>query len=296
MPTGNNWFLFVLVNVLFAAYISVVYYTASASDIKENWNSYRCNPMYMPMSDDIESDFSYCVQNIQSGIMGHMLQPITFITSSLANVMGSTMGELNSVRQMFNKIRTFISNIIQSVFAVFLNLIIEFIRIIIGMRDLFGKTIGSMASLMYVMEGSIMTMKSAWNGPSGQLVRALGKCFHPDTQIQLITGEIKKMRDAELGDVLENGSTVDCVMRIHNKTNPEVLYTLSGAGVNGDDVLVTGSHSVWCRDKNAFVFIRDYAKAKKTNIQLDWFSCLITNDHKIGIADEIYWDWEDQLL
>ena len=296
MPTGTNWFLFVLVNALFVAYVSVVYYTASATDIKENWNLYRCNPMYMPMSDNIESDFSYCVSNIQSGIMGNLLQPITFITSSLTNVMGSTMGELNAVRQMFNKIRTFISNIIQSVFAVFLNLVIEFMRIIIGMRDLFGKTIGTMASLMYVMEGSILTMKSAWNGPSGQLVRALGKCFHPDTEIRLVTGEIKKMKDAELGDILENGSIIECVMRIHNKKNPEFLYELDGRGVNGKSVFVTGSHSVWCRDTNKFIFIRDYPKAKKTNIQLDWFSCLITDDHTIGIADEIYWDWEDQLI
>ncbi|MDB4352163.1 hypothetical protein OAA60_01910 [Porticoccaceae bacterium] len=296
MPTGKNWSLFILVNALFVAYVSVVYYTAAASDIKENWNSYRCNPMYMPMSDDIESDFSYCVQNIQSGIMGHMLQPLTFITSSLTNVMSSTMGEINSVRKMFNKIRTFISNIVQSIFAVFLNMIIEFIRIIIGMRDLFGKTIGTMTSLMYIMEGGILTMKSAWNGPSGQLVRALGKCFHPETKIRLLDGTIKQMQHAELGDVLENGSTIESVMRIHNKKNPEFLYELFGCGINDETLLVTGSHSVWCKLKKKFIYVRDYHKAKKTDILLDWFSCLITDDHKIGIGNELYWDWEDQLL
>jgi hypothetical protein len=175
-------------------------------------------------------------------------------------------------------------------------MIIEFIRIIIGMRDLFGKTIGTMASLMYIMEGGILTMKSAWNGPSGKLVRALGKCFHPETKIRLLDGTIKQMQHAGLGDVLENGSTIESVMRIHNKKNPEFLYELPGCGIDSETLLVTGSHSVWCTSKKKFIYVRDYHKAKKTDILLDWFSCLITDDHKIGIGNELYWDWEDQLL
>ncbi len=41
------------------------------------------------------------------------------------------------------------------------------------MKDLFGKVAGTMASMMYILQGSIMTMQSAWNGPSGDIVKVL---------------------------------------------------------------------------------------------------------------------------
>jgi hypothetical protein len=251
----------------------------------------------MPLSDNIEADFTHCIQNIQTGMMGNLLQPLTFLTSSLAGAVGSISGELNSVRGMFNKIRGFIQNIVQSIFSVFMNLIIEFIRIIVGMKDLFGKTIGIMVSLMYIMEGSILTMRSAWNGPQGKLVKALGKCFHPHTELKLKNGEIKKMMNMGMGDILANGSRVEAVMQIDNKHNPEMLYVIPKLGNERKDIFVTGSHSIYDERLSRYVKISDYKGAIKTSIKLDWFSCLVTDDHMIGgIGELIFWDWEDQLL
>lgn len=72
---------------------------------------------------------------------------------------------------------------------------------------------------MYILDGSIKTMQSAWNGPAGQLVKALGACFHPDTKIKLKNGNIVCMKDLNLGDVLENGSIVNVTMKLDNKKN-----------------------------------------------------------------------------
>jgi len=296
MPSGKSWFYFVFVNLGFFAYVMGCFYITSIQEIKDNWPKYRCNPMYMPLSDDINTDFTYCVQNIQSGFMGHLLAPLTFITSSLSNMIGSSFDQINGVRAMFNKLRGFFSNIFQTIFGVFFNLIIEFMRIIIGIKDLFGKTIGILATFMYVMEGSILTIQSMWNGPSGQLVKALGKCFHPDTKVRLESGGIKCMKDVELGDVLENGSIVEAVMRIDNIRNPVPFYELPNMGIGGETIYLTGSHSIYDTSLKQFVKIQDYKHAVKTDEVAEWFSCLITNDHKIGISGMVYWDWEDQLL
>jgi hypothetical protein len=199
----------------------------------------------MPLSDDMTSDFTYCIQNITSSFMGYLLQPLTFITSTLATLGGKFTDQINSIRQMFDKIRTFVSSIIQSIFGVFLNIIIEFQKIIMGMKDLIGKTIGILVTLMYVMDGSLKTMNSAWNGPSGQLVRALGKCFYPETKIKLKNGNIVTIKDINLGDVLENGSVVYSTMKIDNKNNKEDLYCIKEKGVNGENIHVTGSHLVF---------------------------------------------------
>lgn len=300
MPSGKNWLNFVYINLGFVAYMVGIFYVVSIQEIKDNWPLYRCNPIYMPLADNIEQNFTYCIQSVTTSFMGYLLQPLTYITSSLQNNMSSFTTEINSIRSMFSNVRGFISNIFQTIFGVFLNIIIEFQKIIIGLRDLFGKTIGILATLLYIMDGSIMTMNSAWNGPPGQLVQALGSCFHPDTKLRLKNGEIKKMRDIHLGDVLENGSVVNATMCIDNKNKPikekEVLYKIVAGGIDGEDIYVTGSHLVFDKKQLDFIHVKNYPTAEKTDIELEWFSCLITSDHKIKIGTEIFWDWEDHFV
>ncbi len=296
MPSGKNWVNFLYINIAFAIYIAAVFYYSQVAEIKANWPLYRCNPMYMPLADNVEQNFVYCIQSMQTNFMGYLLQPLTFITGSLGTQLGSFMNEINSVRAMFSKIRTFFSDIIQSIFGVFLNLVIEFQRITIGIKDLIGKTVGIMVSVMYLMDGSVKTMNSTWNGPPGQLVRSLGKCFYPETKLKLIDGNIKPIKSVDLGDILEDGSVVESIMRIDNKRNPEPVYVIKEGGVNGEDIFVTGSHLVFDREISKYVRVEDYKKAKITRHCPDWFSCLITSHHRIKVGNELFWDWEDHFV
>jgi hypothetical protein len=296
MPSVKNMFNLLYVNLVFIAFGLGIYYLSSIQEIKANWPLYRCNPMYMGLSDNLEQDFSTCVQSMQSNYMGVLLQPLTFVTASITDSMSGFVEQINSVRGMFDKIRTLTSTIIQSVFGIFLNLIIELQKIIIGMKDLMGKTIGIVVALLYIMDGSIKTMNSTWNGPPGQMVRNIGKCFHPETSVKLKNGDTVQMKDLNLGDVLENSSVVESTMRINNATNVEPLYVLKGCGVGGSDIHVTGSHLILDAKSNTFVQVKNHDKSKITQLECDWFSCLITSDHKIKIGSEIFWDWEDHSL
>jgi len=296
MPSGKNWVNFLYVNIAFAIYIAGVFYYSQVAEIKANWPLYRCNPMYMFLADDIEQNFTYCIQNMQTNFMGYLLEPLTYITGTLGTMLGGFMNDIQNIRAMFNKIRTFFSSIIQSVFGVFLNIIIEFQRITIGIKDLIGKTIGIMVSLMYMLDGSIKTMNSTWNGPPGQLVRALGKCFHPETKIKLNDGNIKSMKDIILGDILEDGSIVEAVMMIDNRKEKLPFYSIKNTLYENENILVTGSHLVFDVNKSKFIKVENYKKATLTNITHDYFSCLITDKHRIKIGDEIFWDWEDHFI
>ena len=296
MPSGKNWINFLYVNIAFAIYIASVFYFNQIAQIKANWPLYRCNPMYMFLADNVEENFVYCIQSMQTNFMGYLLQPLTFITSSLSTTLGGFTNDIQNIRGMFNKIRTFFSSTIQSVFGVFLNLVIEFQRITIGIKDLIGKTIGIMVSLMYMMDGSIKTMQSTWNGPPGQLVRALGKCFHPCTNIKLKNGSIKFMKDIILGDILEDGAIVESVMTIDNRKEKLPFYKIKNTLKNEEYILVTGSHLVFDKSQNKFIKVENYNKAILTDIKYEYFSCLITNTHHIKIGDEIFWDWEDYII
>lgn len=294
MPSGKHWFQFIYINIAFALIIAGIFIIIQIHEVYENWPEYRCKPTVLPLGD--MDNFTYCIQNIFKDTIGFHLEPLTFITSSISTMLGGFMEEINYVRAMFNKIRTLFSSIIESVFGVFLNLVIEFQRITIGIKDLIGKTIGIMISLMYILDGSIKTMNSTWNGPPGQMVRALGKCFYPLTNIKLKNGNVKSMKDIDLGDVLEDGSIVESIMKIDNKIEPVPLYKIKGQGVNGEDIYVTGSHLVYDESTKKYIKVENYNKAELSTFKTDWFSCLITSEHKIPIGKEIFWDWEDHFV
>ena len=320
MPKGSAWINFVYVNLGFMLQVFAMYFFTKIKEIKDHWPEYRCNPMYMPLADDIGSNFVYCIQNMQMNFMGFLLQPLQYIMSSLGNMSFGMLGDIGNIRSMIGYLRDSISSITGNIFTVFLNIVIEFQKIILGFKDIIGKIVGIVVTVMYVLDGGLKTMNSTWNGPPGQMVKALGSCFHPETKIKLKNGEIVEMQHLNLGDVLDNGSIVRALMKIDNSTN-ETIYKFEKKGIinkNGDneDIYVTGSHYVlgddnkWIQvknDPNAQLFIdtkienmKNVKKVenletvdKKEKNLTSWFSCLITNDHKIQIGSKTFWDWED---
>jgi len=291
MPKGKDYIDFIYVNLGFIAQVFVMYYFSALTEIKANWAEYRCNPMYMPLSDNLEQDFTFCVQNMQTSYMGYLLQPLNYLVTNLSSMGGDISKSVNDARSMISNIRSFSTSIFQNIFGVFLNIIIEFQRITINIKDLVGKIIGIMVALMYMVDGSVKTAESTWNGPPGQLTRALGSvCFHPETKIKLKNGTIANMKDLNLGDVLENGSSVDAIMRIDNKNN-KPLFKLPG------DIYVTGEHMILDTIQNKYIEVKNHCDAiKQTEITSKIFSCLITSDHTIKIGNYTFWDWEDYDL
>lgn len=295
MPTGKNWFNFIFVNLGFIIYFCTIYSFTSIQNIKVNWPQYRCNPMFMLFANNVDENFVYCVQNMQKGLMGYILQPLNFITKGLSSISGNFMNDINAVRDMFNTVRNFITEITETIYGVFLNLIIEFQKIIIGIRDLIGKIIGILTTFLYLLGGSIQTMNSAWNGPPGQLVQALGSCFHPDTKVQLKNGSICAMKNLNLGDILDNGSRVTALMKIDNDKKLD-LYQLKGMGVNGENIFVTGSHLILDEKTDKYIEVSQSPLAiRQDTVKTDWFSCIITSDHLINIGSCTFWDWEDYV-
>jgi hypothetical protein len=293
MPTMKNYLNLIYVNLGFLAQITFMMYFKSVLEIKENWPKYRCNPPYWIFSENISDDFTYCVQNTQMNMMGYLLQPINYMITSLTSVGGQFNEAINNIRIMFSSIRNFVSNIIESVFGVFLNMIVEFQKIIISIKDMVGKMIGIVVTIMYVLDGSVKTMNSAWSGPPGQLVKAIGSCFHPETEIALANGKFCKMENAPLGEELHDGGKIFAILKIDN-SKKEPLYKIEG---KEQDIFVTGEHFVFDKTNNKWIQVKDY---KNATIQPDfipeYFSCLITTNRRIQIDDEVFWDWEDDEL
>lgn len=294
MPTSQNWINFIYVNLGFIAQVLVMYYFTALIEIKKNWPQYRCNPIYMPLSDNISQDFTYCVQTTQINLMGYLLQPLTFLISSLSSIGSEFNEDINGIRKMFDVVRRFIAGIVENIFGVFSNIVIEFQVITIGIKDMLGKLIAILVTFMYMMDGANKTMQSAWNGPPGQMVQAL--CFHPDTEVKLNNEKIKKMKELELGDLLQNKSKITGIIKLDNKEIKAPLYKINN-GINGESIYVTGSHFIWDKYSHNFIQVQNYKDAELQNeIETDWVICLITTNHRITIGEHVFWDWEDDIL
>ena len=262
---SNDGALTILIIIIFIILYMFNILAVGLKNIKEDWPKYRCNPIVMPMAGALSPDgksasenFTYCIQTMQKDYMQYLLQPVNYNLNVLGSNASAITDSLNNVRAFFNNLRNMITEVIQNVFGVFLNLVIEFQRITINIKDLFGKTLGIMTTLLYTLSGSVMTMESMWKGPPGKTVKAL--CFKPDTLLQTKNGEFVKMEDIKLGEILKNGR---------------------------------GEHLIYNPESKKFEHVNENQNYKETSVSSDYFSCLITSDHVILIGDNIFHDWED---
>jgi hypothetical protein len=288
---------FLFVNLGFLIYIILVFYYSQLNDIKKEWPKYRCNPTYMLLADDIQENFTYCVQTVQTNFIGHLLQPLEFTTSSLSGMMGGFMDEINSIRGMISKMRDFTSSSTKGIYSIFINLIIQFQKITIGIKDTFQKLLGILVTIVNIIRGLMLTTESGWAGPPGQMVRSLGglACFHPETKIKLKNGSVYSMKNLPLGAELSDGGKVFSVMRIDNCSNTP-FYKIKG-GVDGNPIYVTGNHFVYDSNQKAFIKVKDFSETEIENdVKTKWFSCLITSSQHIPIGEQLFWDWEDDEL
>jgi hypothetical protein len=238
-------------------------------------------------------NFAYCIQNIQSNFMDDLLKPVSFNMGILGGITSELTDTLNEARGFMSIFRFNLADIFSNIFATMFNIMVEVQRTVINIKDMIGKLSGIMMTTLYLVNGAMLTMSSAWNGPPGGLVRAL--CFHPETKVKMKNGEIYPMKDIPLNSILPNGSQVYAVMKISNLDKHgdfvEKMYKVKTK--DAEPILVSGSHLIYDVTTNQFVQVSELPVSEVANIDCDVLYCLITSDHTIQIGEWIFHDWED---
>jgi len=268
--------------------------TVQLQGVNDNWPQQRCNPLFMPFADDPIGNFSYCIQKTQKGFMDELLLPINSSFKVINETTSGLTDSMNFVRKFFDYLRNNIINVVSNIYSVFLNLVIEFQRSTIAVKDMVGKMMGTMTSLIYIVDGSIKTAESTWNGPPGKLMRGL--CFNRGTLLQRIDGTFDTIKDIELGAVLKDGSEIIGKLVLNNMdlngNYRESFLKFPHQGENNTDIYVTPYH-----------FIRmpsgewDYAKyhphGRASSCKSKQLYCLITSTNTIPVGNLTFYDWED---
>ncbi len=267
--------------------------------IKDNWPEYRCQPLVMPFASlfghNTAKNFAFCIQNIQTNFMDDLLKPVSFNIGILSGITSELSDQLQSARGFLSLFRFNLSDIFSNIFATMFNIMVEIQRMVINIKDMIGKMTGILLTTLFVLNGSMLTMASAWKGPPGQLVRAL--CFHPNTKVKLQNGNSFAMKEIPLNSILPNGSRVCAVMEISNLDEKgnyvEEMYKVKNSEESADTIIVSGSHLVYDTNLGDFVHVKELSAAERSDVNCDVLYCLITSDHTIQIGEWIFHDWED---
>ena len=281
--------------IVFIFVIIIIYNitTSKLAYITNNWPEYRCNPIIMPFASyfghNPSKNFNECIKGIQKSNMGEYLQPVNYAIS-LAGKTGSQVTEsVQGVREFLNYLRNQLHATIRKIFTVFLGIVMPIQEILLRFRDLTMKLLGSMAVLLYMVDGSNKTVVSTWNSDVGGLVRTL--CFDPKTKVKLDDGKFKMMCNINLGDILENGSEVIGTLRLKGGGSNQ-YYSIYSKKLK-QHINITGSHFIQDPKTKRFIPVSEFSEAYITQKTTPYMSCLITSDHKIPIGEYTFWDWED---
>jgi hypothetical protein len=290
---ASDIFLTIVILLIFTIIYASNILAVGAGSIKRDWPKHRCNPAIMPFASyfghDAVENMTYCVQNMQTDYMGHLLEPVNYamgVNQELASGLGDSV---QHTRGFISDFRDSVTSIVSSIFGVFLNAMLQFQKTIIKLKDIMGKVVGISTTFLFMTDGAIRTGNSVWKGPIGGTLRTV--CFHPDTELDLVNGEKKAIKDMTIDDVLASGSRVDGVVVLTNLYQ-EPFYRVRSHKMERD-VLVTGGHYIMDEEKNKFVFVRDSNVATKTDDISKKLYCLITDDHLIKIGEHTFWDYED---
>ena len=140
--------------------------------IVNNWAKERCNPTIIPIAGFItkpegktafeytQENFNYCTQQILSGVVGTSVQPLSYITVILTNLANIIQKSLQSIREIFDKMRTFIESIVTNVMMRLVNIMVPLKQMIIGGRDILDKMQGSMTVIIFTTLGAFTTFQS----------------------------------------------------------------------------------------------------------------------------------------
>ena len=177
----NGGSIFMTVLILFVFFIALSYYyvMAQAQPIKDNWVSERCSPAVMPFAglinkpdgqsafDFTGENFSYCTQNIIKEITSIFLIPVNAATNVVQMTFEQLAEAIQAIRNIVNNIRKAFAGISTQIFDRLLNILIPLQKIIISMKDMFGKVQGILTATLFTFMGvynTIMTgIKTSFN-------------------------------------------------------------------------------------------------------------------------------------
>lgn len=276
----------IVVLIVTLAAIIVGFYAYGMShlnEIKENWVTYRCNPVYMPLAgavgSDIVTNFTHCTMQSVQSYAGFVMDPIFNQFKALQDIFKYILNSIQFIRKKISGTTDAFLSITSSVFGKIHNTLGTVTQLFGRVRTIMYRIMSIFVVLIHITKTGIDTGSSIDKGPIGEVGRFL--CFDPKTSIQLYDRSIIPLCDVKVGDMLSGGQEVTSVM-LFNGTETSMVQI--------DGVTVSGNHKVlhnkiWIRCEN-------HPNAKKID-SIPALLCLNTTSHTMQIGNNLFKDYEE---
>ena len=108
-------------------------------------------------------------------------------------------------------------------------------------------------------------------------------CFDENTEVEMKNGNLKKIIDIELGDILKDNSIVTGLFKI--KRGNKKIYNLN-------DVIVTGCHDIYYHD--TWISVEDHPEKREImDYSKQFVYCLNTSSKEIILNNMRFADWDE---
>lgn len=140
--------LFLGLPILALFLTGVVHASESLNKVRDNWNEYRCNPIYIPFAGvvrpdvGVELNFQYCMGQFSNQILKIPLDAINSLFSVIGSSLSEFSGPLSIFRVMFSKLRGFVLSFTASTMSKAASSTSVFIHYLIKIRDVFKRFVG----------------------------------------------------------------------------------------------------------------------------------------------------------
>ena len=171
--SNGIYILMTIILIIIIIFIFIYFHILNnIQPIKNDWINERCNPKYIPFAGLIngksgkesleftQDNFSSCVQNILQNITSYIFKPFFYMVDVITEILKGIVEDINMIRELLNKVRTALANILNEVFKRINIFMIPIIQMVIVVKDTMSKTVGILTATLYTLFGAYYTLKS----------------------------------------------------------------------------------------------------------------------------------------
>jgi hypothetical protein len=129
--------------------------------------------------------------------------------------------------------------------------------------------------MVYIIQ--VMVLKK-WVNP----LPGIPSCFIGDTDLTLHDGSNIKIKDIDVGMILQHNNVVTAKMKLANID--EAIYCLNG-------IYCTGEHMM--KYNNSWIKLKDHPHSIITDFHDEYLYCINTSKKVIHIENEVFGDWDE---
>jgi hypothetical protein len=160
---GTDVLISILIIGIVLGIVSFATYKAILTQLKDNWNTNKCNPIVMPFaglimpipgqtaSETTFENFNYCIQQDMSAVFGIIMMPLEFIMYMIIAFLDTVLEMIMAIIEVLNWIKNQLSEIFEEIYNKIVNFIIPVIEIMVHVRDMLGKLNGIITTALFTM-------------------------------------------------------------------------------------------------------------------------------------------------